>query len=514
MEQTSSATAVSVRNLRKRFGPTQALAGVDLDIQSAAINALIGGNGSGKSTGIKILGGVEQADAGSISFGDEEIDARRMNPALARAHGIRVIHQQGSTFGSLSVEENFAAGVYPTARGLGRVDWKQLRRRTVAALEEFGVDLSPREIVGDLRPGKRQLLAIVRALDSLPDRGAGILILDEPTASLAVSEVERLQTMLGMLVRAGHSILYVTHRLEELPGFAERVTVLRDGLVARILARHEITHDALVASLLEGLRQPSAQAASNTAGSDSSVRLRVAGVKGGPVARADLTVRAGEIVGLAGLAGSGRSSLLQMIFGVSRPTNGEIDLDGKRIHWRGGRPHAGIGYVPEDRLGEAAFSTLSIRENVLAPSTGRFWSRGRFRRRAERAFTDDLTRRYTVRGVASDQTQFKNLSGGNQQKVVLARWIAVEPGLLLLDEPTQGVDIAARAEVHAHVRAAARSGVAVLVASSDATELTTLCERVIVLWRGQTVAELTGAELDSEAVERYVQAGNTQLETA
>ncbi len=430
-----------------------------------------------------------------------------MNPGLAHSLGIRIIHQQGSTFASMTVEENFAAGSYPVQRGLQKIDWKALRRRTIAALEQFDVDVEPRQLVGDLRPGKRQLVAIVRALDSLPDGGSGVLILDEPTASLALAEVERLKGMLQSLVRAGHSVLYVTHRLEELPGFAARVTVLKDGLVLRSLEQNEVTHEALVAQMLEGLGTSANRGHRLVRAGSNDVRLRVTNLSGGSVEQADLVVRAGEVTGLAGLGGSGRSSLLQMIFGIQRPTTGTVELDGRPLRWRGGVPHAGIGYVPEDRLAEAVFLPLSVRENLLAPSTGRFWRHARFRRADERTFVRELTRRYSIRGVSSDSVPVKNLSGGNQQKTILARWIALEPKLLLLDEPTQGVDIRARGEVHAHVKTAAGTGVAVVVASSDATELATLCDRVVVLARGRTGRELSSDELTSETVERLVQEG-------
>ncbi|MEA2227837.1 MAG: ribose transport system ATP-binding protein [Solirubrobacteraceae bacterium] len=496
-----------VEGLSRRFGATVALDGVGLDLRAGEIHALLGANGSGKSTLIKVLAGVEQADAGRIALGARTLRADELTPGVAHEHHLRFLHQQDSTFGPLSVAENLAAGTGYPRRAAGGIDWRRLRAETASTLERFGIDADPDDRLERLRPVTQQMVAIARLLQSQDDRQHGILVLDEPTAALARPEVRVLHEALRRYAASGQAILYVTHRLEELAGFADRATVLREGRVAGRLDGDEIEHDRLV-ELISGplaAGAPAAPAAVHRAG---DVRLRVEGLRGGAVRNASLAVRAGEIVGVAGLVGSGRSSLLEMLFGTRRPEAGAIALDGEPLAWRGGRPHDAAAYVPEDRVRGAAFMPLTVTENIMAASTTRHWRGLRLRRGEEARFTRALMREQGIT-AAGERVAFRTLSGGNQQKAILARWLMREPALLLLDEPTQGVDIGARAAIHDMVRAAAARGAIALVATSDAEEMAMLCDRAVLLVRGVTAREVAGDELTAETLERLSYAQTT-----
>jgi ribose transport system ATP-binding protein len=499
------ARRLAVEALSKRFGPTVALDGVGLDLRAGEIHALLGANGSGKSTLIKLLAGVEHADAGTIEMAGRRIAAADVTPAIAHDSRLRFLHQQDSTFASLSVAENLAAGTgFPRrAGGSGPIDWRALRRRTRETLERFGIDVDPDEPLERLRPVTQQMVAIARLLQSQDDVHGGVLVLDEPTAALARPEVAILHDALRRYAAAGQAIMYVTHRLEELAGFAHRATVLREGRVAGRLDGSEIEHERLV-ELISG---PLSGVPSTTermgamAARDADVRLRLSGLRGGALRHADLEVRAGEIVGLVGLVGSGRSSLLEMVFGTREPEAGTIELDGEPLRWNGGRPHPGASYVPEDRVRDAAFMPLSLTENVMAASTKRHWRGLRLRHGDEAVATRALMQQHRIKAEGVD-VSFRTLSGGNQQKAIIARWLVQKPSILLLDEPTQGVDIGARATIHDTVRAVAAAGAAVVVASSDAEELTMLCDRAVLLIRGETAGEVAGDELNAETLER------------
>jgi ribose transport system ATP-binding protein len=486
---------LAVAGLGKRFGATVALDGVGLDLRAGEIHALLGANGSGKSTLIKVLAGVEQADSGRLVVGGREVAAADMTPAVAAESHVRVLHQQDSTFAPLSVAENLAAGTgYPRRLGYG-IDWRRLRRDTTRTLERFGIDAGPDDRLDRLRPVTQQMIAIARLLQSQDDLERGVLVLDEPTAALARPEVGVLHEALRRYAASGQSILYVTHRLDELAGFADRATVLREGRVAGRLDGDEIEHDRLVELISGPLAAAASGARSRLVIGRGDVRLRVRDASGGAVRRADLEVRAGEIVGLAGLVGSGRSSLLEHVFGTRPLAGGVVELDGVALRWRGGRPHDAVAYVPEDRVRGAAFMPLTVTENVMAASTTRHWRGMRLRRGEEARFTRSLMREHRIK-ARDEHAPFRTLSGGNQQKAILARWLVREPAVLLLDEPTQGVDIGARAEIYQLVRSAVTGGAGAIVVSSDFEELAHVCDRVLVLADGQIVAHVSGDELD------------------
>jgi ribose transport system ATP-binding protein len=488
-----------ISGVSKSFGPTRALTSVSLEVRPGEIHALLGGNGSGKSTLIKVLAGVHSADSGQLSMGGVTVDASQMNPALARNLGLRFVHQQRSTFEHLSVLDNlFMDGGFQTQPGW-RIPWRGLRRQATQILERFGIDADPDTELGTLNAANQTMVAIARALYAQKEN-AGVLVLDEPTASLPAAEVDLLLNALRRLTSNGHAILFVTHRLEEVLEVSDTITVLRDGELVDTVRRSSIDHDRLVELILG--RKLSALAKRNAPDGGGRELLRVTDLRGGPVQGASFSVRSGEIVGLAGLIGSGRTSLLQMLFGVRKPVSGEIVFKDQRVSFTSltAAMTAGLGYVPEDRAGDAAFPDLSVAHNMSMSVVGSYFVRGALRRRRESEETRRLAGEFLVK-AEGPTALMSSLSGGNQQKVILARWLRRNPSLLLLDEPTQGVDVGARFEIWELIRRSVERDTGVLVVSSDYEELAAACDRVLVVKRGRIFAEVSGEELTDSHIE-------------
>ena len=372
-----------------------------------------------------------------------------------------------------------------------------MRRRAGALLERFEIDARPDDAMDRLGPAAQMMVAIARALqDEDGEPGAArILVLDEPTAALPAAEAHLLLEALTRYARAGQTILYVTHRLDEVVQIADRATVLRDGKLVTTVQRGEFDHASLV-RLIMG-RTVAALAAPSHDVPHGNPLLEARDLAGGPVAGASFSLYPGEIVGVAGLLGSGRSSLLRLLFGLLSPAGGELTIDGETVAL--GAPRAamrrGIAYVPEDRPKDAAFADLDVTENMGMACTTRYFKRGRMRHRQERRDAAGLMATYRIK-AASPTARFASLSGGNQQKAILARWLRRDPRILLLDEPTQGVDVGARLEIWQLVRAAVEGGATALVVSSDFEELPAVCDRVLVMRAGRIVAELSGPDLD------------------
>jgi ribose transport system ATP-binding protein len=345
------------------------------------------------------------------------------------------------------------------------------------------------------------MVAIARALQDRDAADSGVLVLDEPTASLPAEEVEHLLAALRRYAAAGQTILYVTHRLEEVLDIADRATVLYDGRVTATVDRAGLDHERLV-ELIMGRRVERGLAARTAAPRKGRPRLRCEGLNGGAVHGVDFGVSAGEIVGVAGLLGSGRSTLLRLLFGATERRAGNVWIDGDPVTFRVPRDamRAGVAYVPEDRAHDAAFFDLSVTDNLGMATVGEYFSAGRIRRSAERRDARDLIATHLIK-AASEDAPFSSLSGGNQQKVILARWLRRKPRVILLDEPTQGVDVGARLEIWSLVRRAVDEGASVLVVSSDLEELSRVADRAIVLRRGRLVAELAGSELTQDRLD-------------
>ncbi|WP_214404293.1 sugar ABC transporter ATP-binding protein [Pseudonocardia lacus] len=491
----TGAPALRVTGLSKTFPGTRALDGVSIEVEPGHVHALLGGNGSGKSTLIKVLAGVHRGDpGGELAVGDAVVASDRTSPTWARAAGVHFVHQDPGVFPTMTVAENMAIGRgFETSRA-GAIRWKALRRRTVGLLERFQIRATPDTPVGLLRPADRTMVAIARALQDQEGEHEGVLVLDEPTASLPASEVDVLLAAIRRYAVAGQTIVFVTHRLDEVIAIADRVSVLRDGRHVGTVDVAGRTESDLV-EMIFGRPLDEVLPETEPAGARERA-LEVRGLVAGPLRGVDLVLGRGEVLGVAGLLGSGRTELLTAIFGAMPIAAGEVLLDGRPVRFASvdQAMDAGLGYIPEDRAAEAAFPEMSLRENLSAGQVRRYWRGLRHRHGAEAADARGSIAEYGIR-ASGDQQPFSTLSGGNQQKAVLARWLRRTPRVLLLDEPTQGVDVSARAEIYAVVRAAVERGTSVIVVTSDFEELARVCDRVVVLAGGRIVAELSGTEM-------------------
>ncbi|EIE98275.1 sugar ABC transporter ATP-binding protein [Saccharomonospora glauca] len=487
---TEGAPAVRMRGITKQFLGNTVLRGVDLDLYPGEVHALVGENGAGKSTLMKILAGVHTADSGSV-----ELDGRPVtfsSPRQALAAGVSIVHQELNLLGDRSVAENVFLGSEPVRRGV--VDRRRMEADTAALLDELGAeDISPRDPVRLLSVAQRQVVEIVKALSS----DVRVLAMDEPTAALADHEVELLYGLVRRLCDRGIAILYVSHRLVEVFDLSHRITVLKDGALVTSRPRSELTSDELVRHMvgrsLDALFPPRA-----TEAEVGATRLRLRGCTNERLSDIDLSVRAGEIVGLAGLQGAGRSAVARAVCGVDPFRSGTIELDGEPV--RVSSPRAavrlGIAHVTEDRKGEGLALRQSVKDNALLVRRAAF-SR-RWRKKA--VPISELLKSVAVVARSPDQ-EVRFLSGGNQQKVVLAKWLAVEPKVLVVDEPTRGIDVGAKQAVYELLRGLAREGVAILMISSELPELIGMSDRVLVMHDGRIAGELPAGPTE-EAVMR------------
>ena len=478
MAESPAQVVLRVAGVSKSFPGTRALQDVDLDVRRGEIHALAGGNGSGKSTLVKILAGVHTPDAGEI-----HVDAP-----------LHVVHQDPAVFLDMSIADNLALGRGYETDLSRRIRWGAVRRRTADVLERFGIAGRPETPVGALRPSERAMVAVARALQDQEGSSSGVLVLDEPTASLPDPEVELLLDALRRYAAAGQSMLFVSHHVDEVLGFAERVTVLRDGRAIATADTAELDHDGLV-ELITG-RPAERMYPAAPARTEGEAVLDVRGLTETVIRDVAFSVAAGEIVGLAGLVGSGADEILECVFGARAPTAGTIMLDGDPLPR--GRPQAaierGVAYVPGERA-HAAFTDMTVRENLSAAQVSRYFTRLFMNAQREQREARATMKRFTIR-AASDAQPMSSVSGGNQQKIVLARWLQRRPRLILLEEPTQGVDVGARADIYELIRNAADQGAAVLLAGVDFEEIAGLCDRALVVNEGRIVAELHKPDID------------------
>jgi ribose transport system ATP-binding protein len=489
--------ALRVSHLSKTFPGTLALNNVTVEVHRGEIHALLGGNGSGKSTLIKVLAGVYGGDPGGrIEVGSTVSAADSWSPAAARAAGLRFVHQNPGVFLDLTVAENVAIGHgFETGLG-GRILWSEVNARTATLLHRFHIDAGPRTLVGALRPADRTMVAIARALQDQDESGEGVLVLDEPTASLPASEVDLLLDALRRYRAAGQTIVYVSHRLDEVIDIADRVTVLRDGVNVGTVMAAGLTEGDLV-ELIVG-RALDRIFPDMPALESEDLVLEARELTGGPLRGVSFGLRRGEVLGIAGLLGAGRSELLRMIFGDYPIESGQLLLHGEPVHFASPARAmaAGIALVPEDRASDAAFLDMSVRENLSAAQIPLYWKGLRLNQRDERRDAQQSIRDFFIK-TPSDVPPLNTLSGGNQQKVIVARWLRRSPQILLLDEPTQGVDVGARSEIYALVRKAVEGGASVIVVTSDFEELAHVVDRAIVIGGGRVVAELRSPQIDS-----------------
>jgi ABC-type sugar transport system ATPase subunit len=496
---------LEVRSLSKTFPGQVALDDVSLTVRRGEVHALLGENGSGKSTLIKCVTGVHQPDAGaSIALGGSELSVPYTSEEALRA-GCACTHQDLGLVPTLTVMENLAlSGGFRSGLG-GRIRWRAQRASARAALSQFADHVSPDAVVGELSRADQTLVAIVRSLEAARE-GAQLLILDEPTAALPAHEVEALFASIGRLKDAGLGILYVSHRLPEIFEIGDRVTVLRNGSKVGTHEVAELDEARLVELILGRSLDTYYPPVERTARPE--VLLSVRGLSGRRLQDVSFDVHAGEVLGIAGLLGSGRSELGRLLFGAQRRTGGEIQLGPDSLALASPREgiEAGIALIPEDRAAAGSHPTLTVRENITLVDTSAFERAGRLGRRAERKEVDRLIQRFGVRPPHSER-RFATLSGGNQQKAILAKWMRLDPRLLILDEPVQGVDIGSRTEIYTLIEQATQAGTGVVLIDSELEDLCRLCDRVLVLDDGRLVRELRGDERTSERILEIVLTG-------
>jgi ribose transport system ATP-binding protein len=520
---------LQARGIHKAFPGVQALAGVSLILQAGEVLAVIGENGAGKSTLMKILAGIYTPDAGELLLDNQPVHFSRVADAMAR--GIILIHQELNLADNLSVAANLFLGNEEIRGGvLGWLDRRSMNERARRLLERVGLDVAPNRLVGELPLGQRQMIEIARALG----QKARILIMDEPTSSLTQRETERLFEVIAELKRSGVAVVYISHRLMEVQAIADRVVVLRDGRNSGELAREEISHRRMVTLMVgRDLKQffRRGHAAGGTGVSlvqdatgivaetgaatirpeEHPIRLEVRGVcyQGGPQTPVSFAVRGGEIVGMAGLVGAGRTELAEALFGLRPLVRGEVRLDGRPVSIRspGDAIAAGLLLAPEDRRQFGLVLEDSVQRNLGLPNldvNNRF---GLVSPRRETEMARRLCDRLQVRTPRLSQP-VGLLSGGNQQKVVLGKWLARQPRVLILDEPTRGVDVGAKSEIYALMDELAAAGIAIIMISSDLEEVLGMSDRVLVLHEGRLAGELPRAALSEQAIMHLATGGD------
>ena len=506
MNVLEASSLLRLNQIIKSFGAVRALKGVSFDLQPGDVHALVGENGAGKSTLIKIITGALQPDSGVIEINGNSI--QHLNPRAAHSLGIAAIYQQPALFPDLSVAENIALALEKPA-AVQRVRWKQRQITAAELLKRVGAAIPPETEVRHLSMPEQQLVEIARALGA----GARILIMDEPTASLTAREVELLLNLVKNLRSQGVGIIYISHRLEEVFQIADRVTVLRDGeSVGTKPVRHnrsaiQVSSNAPAAiseseliKMMVGREVSTVFPPSESAPGEPLLSVRNLSCQAAGVNDVSFEVRAGEILGLAGLVGAGRTELARILFGITPADAGSIWLAGRplQIHSPGDAVEAGIAYVPEDRRRHGVILEMPIAANVTMGILPQLFPRKWLRFAAERNLAQNYIRDLGIK-TPSPETRAGNLSGGNQQKVALARWLASKPRVLILDEPTQGVDIGAKAEIHKLIRKLAADGLAVLMISSELPEILGMSDRIAVM-RGGTIATVLPAKSDPHVV--------------
>ncbi|MFB2894339.1 sugar ABC transporter ATP-binding protein [Aerosakkonemataceae cyanobacterium BLCC-F50] len=495
----SSLTPVlEMRGITKRFHGVPALQGVNLTIYPGEVHALMGENGAGKSTLMKILAGAYIADEGEIYINGQRLNIT--DPGTARQAGINLIYQELNVAPNLTVAENMFMG--SELRRGQLLDREGMRREAHQVLHSLGAHFAPDDLVSGLSIAEQQLVEIARALKDK----SRILVMDEPTAALSDRETERLFEVIHKLRRDGIAIIYISHRMEEVYALANRVSVLRDGQYIGSLTRDEISPERLVQMMVGRPMQDFYEHQRQTSVGPVVLEVRNLG-DNRKVQPTNLTLHAGEIVGLAGLVGAGRTELSRLIFGADPKTSGEVWLNGKKleINSPGDAIAAGIGYVPEDRKDQGLFLEMTSGKNIVLNTLKQDAKAGVLNWRSLGKIAHDAVEDFNIR-LANLEIRAMDLSGGNQQKLLLARWLAIKPRVLLLDEPTRGVDIGAKSEIYRIISDLAKQGVAILMVSSELPEVVGLSDRVLVMREGQIVGELggsTGTNITQENIMAY-----------
>ena len=489
---------LQMNRISKRFPGVIALDAVDLEIYAGEVVALIGENGAGKSTLMKTLGGVHQPDAGTITIDGKEAAIRSVQDA--GDFGIGFVHQELNVLENLDAAGNIFLGREPLYGGfLKLVDRRKMTIESDKLLKRLGLNFPSDVLLGKLSIAERQMIEIAKALS----QNARILIMDEPTSSLTLTETNRLLGLIKELKAQGVSVIYISHRLTEVEEIADRAVVLRDGRNAGTLARGEINREnmvrLMVARELSQLYTPPAVEIEKT----DYFAVRDLKTRKYPAATVNFSVNRGEILGFAGLVGAGRTEVAQTLFGVDNALAGRISLDGEtvKIYTPQNAIAQGIYLIPEDRRHLGLITTNPIRENVTYPALPKYASAGIINRSLERQSSAEMCRDLNVK-MASVETAVGNLSGGNQQKVVLAKWLTFDPKVLIFDEPTRGVDVGARSEIYSLMRKLADEGVAIIVISSDMEEVLGISDRLVVMHEGIITGVLNREDFSEESVMR------------
>jgi ribose transport system ATP-binding protein len=494
-QQNVSSALVSLEGVRKTYPGVIALSDLSMTIGRNEIVGIVGENGAGKSTMMKILGGIVAPDQGTITI--DGVAKRRLTVEESINSGIAFVHQELNLFDNLDVAANIFIGREPLLAGPFKlVDRKRLREMAEPLLKQVGANFSADAPVSALSLAQQQLVEIAKALSFK----ARLVILDEPTSSLPVTETERLLSVIRVLKTEGISIIFISHRLHEIERIADRVIVLRDGALAGILQRDEITHDRLVKLMIGRTLKARSNDDARTPG---DVVLSARGIRTSayPEKQVDLDLRRGELLGLAGLVGSGRTEFARVLFGIDKSHGGEVRMEGKRFHAASARDavKAGIFLVPEDRKATGILLDLSIAQNISLPNlrehASYFLVSGDEEAKTAKAQISSLNIR-----APSSGTRAGTLSGGNQQKVVLGKWLAMNPKVIILDEPTRGIDIGAKAEIYRLMQNLAQSGVAVLMISSDMEEVIGVSDRIAVMHEGEIAGILDHDQFSQENV--------------
>jgi ribose transport system ATP-binding protein len=480
-----------MRNIRKAFPGVQALDGVNLTIRRGEVLGLVGENGAGKSTLIKILCGAQHADEGEILIGGERVTIR--SPQDAKGLGIVAIHQELSLFPNMTVAENIFISRIPKRR-LPLVDWSRLRNDARVALATIGARFGPESRVGELSVALQQMVEIARAASS----DARIIVMDEPTSALSEHEVKTLFQIIATLKEKEVAIIYITHRLEEVFEVADRITVLRDGKHVGEVNREDATKEMIVRMMV-------GRSLNLFPKERVSIGEEVMGVEGfsreGVFQDVSFSVRKGEILGVAGLMGAGRTEVARAIFGIDPRDSGEVTVEGRKvaIHSPLDAIRNGLGLVPEDRKLQALILSMAVRENITLAHLGDFARGGFVSKASERKNVSRYVAELDIRTPSVEQ-KVANLSGGNQQKVVIAKWLGVKPKVLILDEPTRGIDVGAKAAIHSLMCELAAKGVGIVMISSELPEILAMSDRIIVLHEGRVTARLSREEATQDRI--------------
>ncbi len=493
VHQAGGGHLLRLRGVSKTFGGIRALQGIAFDLRAGEIHGLAGENGAGKSTFVKLLAGVYRPDAGELWVNGIAHDA--LTPSMARNSGIAVVHQELNLLPDLSISENVFLGALPSGR-MGTISIARAQQRTSEILQRLGSDLDPRRLVGGLTIAQQQFVEIAKALAV----DARIIVLDEPSSVLSGEELVVLHAVVRRLREEGRGLIYISHRLDELFALADRITVFKDGRHVSTCLTSELDTNELIRRMVG---RPIVELFPRRQAALGPALLEVEGLTvHGRIVDISFTVRQGEIVGVAGLGGSGRTTLARALVGLERVSAGRALLDGAPVPTSPGDcARVGMVLVPEDRKAHGILSGQSVAFNISLASLRRLRNFHLLTQKSERALVTRLIRDFGIR-PNTPQTQVQNLSGGNQQKVVLARWLAHSPKVVVLDEPTRGVDVGAKAEIYALIEKLSHTGVSVLMISSELPELLGTCDRVLVLREGRLVADLNRDDASEESLMR------------